>query len=1110
MSARDQALEQDKRARHEALDTSRSMLLQAPAGSGKTTVLTARYLALLAVVDSPEEILAITFTRKAAAEMRHRVIAALECASSGKPVTGIADEVLQQAAERNIARGWDLLQHPTRLRIETIDALNYWLASQLPISARVSPGLRIASDPRPLYRRAARRCLESAQTDAELAAAADLIFERLDNSWSNVETRLAGMLEQRSHWLPRVRGSTAEELVARIEESLRSTLSAELAVAMARIPSSLLRESELILAHSLHTRGQVLPNGGLHLSADAGCVRYWRELARLALVDKGKSWRKGFNVKDGFAPEDRPMKARAKDWCEKMAGAPDAMCALNSVAELPDPILSADDRQAIQALSRLLFSAAGELHYEFARTGSVDFSYVSGAAREALTEQSDPTDLALRIGTAIRHILVDEFQDTSQEQLKLLQAMTVSWDQDDGRTLFVVGDPMQSIYQFREAEVGLFLQARDHGVGGLRFEALQLRQNFRSRAAVIDWINERFAQRFPPFDDARLAAIRYLPSTPGPKQMSCDGPAVEMHAFEERDFASEAERVVEVVRQSRKQSPQASIAVLVAARLHAAILVAKLTAAGMEVRGVDLEPLNERPVVRDLSSLARALLHGADRSGWLALLHAPWCGLTLAELESLEFAEHGDIYASLKAAMERLPSSSRERLRRLCGAMAPAIDGSERGLPLWQRVERCWLRLGGPAVFPSEVERLDARRFIDALAEHEEPESLAGETLSQIVKNLYSSSPPRPHAIDVMTMHGAKGLEWDIVILPGLGRKTAPTIDRLLHWIELPRVSQGTDLLMAPIRATDKEVPGSLAAYIKRLRRNRVMLERVRLLYVAATRARCALHLLGGLVRPVRGGPPEPYRFSLLWHLWPAIGDDFKACFEAQTAGREPAAAGSTPSSALLRLPASWKLQAPPVTASARPLGVGSALPATAPEYSWVGLTARAVGTIVHAELRGIAERGSIPLGRSYDSWLAELGVERAEFASAGARIREALQRTLDDLRGRWILTGKHRQAHSEWRLTGTHEGRIVNVIFDRMLVDEHGQRWVIDYKTSTHEGGAVQQFIDREVDRYGAQMRRYAALASRIDGAAVKVALYFPLLGVFRELLIDSERALK
>jgi len=132
------------------------------------------------------------------------------------------------------------------------------------------------------------------------------------------------------------------------------------------------------------------------------------------------------------------------------------------------------------------------------------------------------------------------------------------------------------------------------------------------------------------------------------------------------------------------------------------------------------------------------------------------------------------------------------------------------------------------------------------------------------------------------------------------------------------------------------------------------------------------------------------------------------------------------------------------------------------------------------------------------------LGVAPAELPSASARIREALQRTLEDSRGRWLLAGNHRQAHSEWHLTGLHEGRVVNVIFDRMLVDERGQRWVIDYKTGTHEGGAVGQFIDREAERYRPQMQRYAAMASHIDGSPVRAALYFPLLGVFRELHLD------
>jgi ATP-dependent exoDNAse (exonuclease V) beta subunit len=210
----------------------------------------------------------------------------------------------------------------------------------------------------------------------------------------------------------------------------------------------------------------------------------------------------------------------------------------------------------------------------------------------------------------------------------------------------------------------------------------------------------------------------------------------------------------------------------------------------------------------------------------------------------------------------------------------------------------------------------------------------------------------------------------------------------------------------------------------------------------------------------------------------------------------------------LWRLPGHWvrpELPEPP-----RVQRLQLAAPATpeAPEYHWVGLTARAVGTIVHAELQrlagGVGEtlgRAALKLPADYTAWLGELGVPAAEQAAAVQRVRTALEATLDDPRGRWLLSSVHPQARSEWRLTGWHAGRIVNVIIDRMLVDEQGQRWIVDFKTSAHEGGALDAFITSELQRYRPQLERYAALAEPLGGGTARLALYFPLLGVFREL---------
>ena len=118
----------------------------------------------------------------------------------------------------------------------------------------------------------------------------------------------------------------------------------------------------------------------------------------------------------------------------------------------------------------------------------------------------------MRTGLSLRHILVDEFQDTSLAQFQLLEKLTAGWEEGDGRTLFVVGDPMQSIYRFRDAEVGLFIAARERGVGNVPLTPLRFTRNFRATPALVSWTNTVFAQVLAPADDLRSGAVTFAPS----------------------------------------------------------------------------------------------------------------------------------------------------------------------------------------------------------------------------------------------------------------------------------------------------------------------------------------------------------------------------------------------------------------------------------------------------------------------------------------------------------------------------------------------------------------------------------------------------------------------
>ncbi len=158
----------DQEQRLKALDHTRSYIVQAPAGSGKTELLIQRFLTLLARVDQPEAVVAITFTRKAAAEMRHRIIAALQRAAGPPPAADHEKHtwtLAKDALARNNRLNWRLAEHPARLRIQTIDSLCALLVRQMPWVSRMGAALQPVDDAGYLYRRAARQTV--AMLDSE-------------------------------------------------------------------------------------------------------------------------------------------------------------------------------------------------------------------------------------------------------------------------------------------------------------------------------------------------------------------------------------------------------------------------------------------------------------------------------------------------------------------------------------------------------------------------------------------------------------------------------------------------------------------------------------------------------------------------------------------------------------------------------------------------------------------------------------------------------------------------------------------------------------------------------------------------------------------------------
>ena len=345
----------------------------------------------------------------------------------------------------------------------------------------------------------------------------------------------------------------------------------------------------------------------------ANQLKFWKAIVSILLTTEGEP-RKKPNKSIGF-PADKNdivqnMKDRMQGILEQLNEQANLVELLAKVKTLPNPRLSDEEWEFLENMLELLPEIDRTLRKTFTERGKIDFAEIALSSKKALGQEMSPSDLLLKLDSKLDHILVDEFQDTSFKQIALLKLLTEGWEPGKGNTLFLVGDPMQSIYRFRDAEVGLFVQAKENGLGNIPLIKLQLLTNFRSQKHIVDWVNQCFSKILPEIDDPDRGAIAYTQCSA--VQGGSIEPGVALHPATESQSDEEAHNVVHVIKDIRTRYPEDSIAILVRARPHLLNIVPLLQEAGIQFRAEEIDPLTSRPAILDLLALMRALISPLD------------------------------------------------------------------------------------------------------------------------------------------------------------------------------------------------------------------------------------------------------------------------------------------------------------------------------------------------------------------------------------------------------------------------------------------------------------------------------------------------------------------
>ena len=831
-----------------AADPEASAWVDANAGSGKTKVLADRVLALLLRGVLPERILCLTYTRAAAAEMRIRIereLAGWATAPDEELDTALArlgarapDGETKDRARRLFARTVDA---PVGLRIDTIHAFCQGLLGRFPIEAGVSPWFQLADE---------------RDAQAMQAGARDAVLERGGNEIDDAAAEVADNLAETN-----IRAFVAELL------GNRSALGPQaLAVLEAALVLPEVRRRTKAQAKALREAAAILDSGTKTDREHGGRLRDWAEVDDPS-DDDIEEVRKVFYKSDGLPRDEIGTK--------RLAGR----------ERLPGLLEAEHDRIKAMHSRRRIEATLSASRAALALGEAVDRDYRNSKRRAGLLDYDDLIESALhllrtysaawvhyKLDRGIDHVLIDEAQDTGPTQWELVGALTQEFFAGEGageetRTLFAVGDPKQSIFRFQGAEPKKFEEMRKHFEkraldAGRRWENVPLEVSFRAAPVLLEAVDTAFSGEHglglegpaPVHKPSRSGAggrVEVWPLEMGEKGEAGDPFEPPTHYLREdaaetaladrvaRRIATWLSRGEPVAPGGRPMRP-GDIMILLPRRSGRAFIprvIAALKQAGVPVAGVDRMTLTDELAVMDLAAIGDFVLLPEDDLTLATVLKGPLFGFDDKALFELAHGRKGALWAALR----RHPDRERfgpcfEALGALLGkADYVGVHAffadllAEGGLR-----RKIAARLGEEAGDPID-------EFLNAALDYERrhPPSLQG-----FLQWLRSGEAEVKRQLDqrdrdevrVSTVHGAKGLEAPVVILPDTtGRRTAQHDPNLLR--------EGGLLLWPPSKAKEAVDPRSKDLLDKHRQADDE--ERRRLLYVAMTRAADRLVVCG-------------------------------------------------------------------------------------------------------------------------------------------------------------------------------------------------------------------------------------------------------------------------